>query len=548
MTSPLIPLLRGKYRKKVLFYLAQKQYFWVFSIIAVLFFIPAKNVEAARLQEIRNEIVFYSDKLESLDKDSFILKGKVLFIYQNFTLEADYLFLDFKNGFGRAKGNIRAINGDSQIYAEELEFDTIFETIKIKKAQVNLNNIIGFKAKQINLIKNLFQVNGFEFRETDKKNLIPFSILIEHINIFPFFNNKYFFLQLTDINGKILKSGEVLPTDIPAFSTFIRNPTLPKNYINQRRIRGFFEPGSFFARFGVDYYKGAWVSGTVAYFSSDYSNGFLTGEYGVFSGISLSAYQDLTDGKGNLVQFNGLFEQYNVFLKKTNLNASLNFIHDFKYDALNLRLGLNQPILSYDANRKIKPLLVYRLPEISLSSIFRVEELTKIQYRYDFSATRFLVIESASIAQDIGRVRVLADLNSPRFKLTDKINFQLLSETIFSNYLSKSYQLGVAGQIQMNHQLFKNFEYILRYRQRWITGTSPLAFETLTGNQFAGVQLNWWINDFIEVGGFGEFDIQSRRIPDVDLVVNYITDHYTITVLASFPDINFNGNVKFMDF
>jgi hypothetical protein len=518
-----------KYQYKIIFFL-------VFLLIV---FTP--KAKAVNLQELKKDIVFYSGKLSTLDNDVFELEDKVLFIYQDFTLESDYLLLDLKNGHLKAKGNIRAINGDNKILARELEFDFLLESVKIKEAQVNLNNLIKFEAKNIFLLKKYINIDGFKFRDEDKKLPFNYTLLVDQLNIFPFPGNNYFFLQVKDINGGLFKWDKLSPLNVPGFEFYLRNPNLPRNYLYQKRLRGFADPGDFFTRFGADLYNGPWASATISYFGTDYSSGFFTAEYGLFSGATFSVYQDLTDKKGNLIQFSSTGKVYDKFLQRPNLDGNLFLIHDWEYDTLSMHLGINQ----------VYGLLnIHRIPAVTWSSVFRKEPVTGLQYRYDIDTTRFITTEvnNNNKAQDVGRLRLLGDVNSPKFFLTPKIYLQALSEGIYSNYVSKSVQAGLAGQLKFNHSLLDNLDYTLMYRQRFVWGTSPLTFENLTNYQMVGMQANWMVNNYIELAGYTEFSIPQRQFSSIDLLINYTTDYYSISFLVDLLYLNISTNFKFLDF
>jgi hypothetical protein len=509
-----------------------------FFLVFITFLFPVK-ANAANMKDLKKDMIFYSGKLTTLANDVFELEDRVLFIYQDFTLESDYLFLDFQNGHIKAKGNVRAINGDNQVMANELEVDILLESVKISGALVNLNNLMNFEAKDIFLMKKYISINGFRFHDEDKKLPFSYTVLLDKLNIFPFPGNNWFFLQVKDINGGLFSWDRLSPVDIPGWDFFFRNPNLPRQYLYQRRVRGFADPGNFFTRFGADLYHGPWAAVTVSYFGTDYSSGFFTTEYGLFSSAAFSVYQDLTDKRGNFIQFSSSLSLYDRYLQTANLEGNLNFIHDWEYDTLVMQLGVNQTF---------GPLVIHRLPTFSWNSIFRKEPVTGLQYRYDFDVTRFVTIEPGSNAQDVVRLKMLGDLNSPKFWVTPKISFQALSEGVYANYLNKSSQYAVAGQVQMQHSVFENLDYILRYRQRFVWGTSPLIFENLAVNQLAGLQVNWLITKNIELDGFTEFSIPFRQFSTVDLLLNYNTDYYAISFLFDILSLNVSANFKFLNF
>lgn len=495
-------------------------------ILTLFFLFIYKPSYSAETDNLKKEIIFYSDKLTTIDKDTLVLEKRVLLIYQTFTLESDYLFLDFKNGHIRAKGNVRAINSEVQVSCDEINVDIVLESVKVTNALVNINNRVSFQAKSLFLLKNYYSVDGFKFSDNDNVHPLRYSADLENLNIFPFYNNNYFYMQLNGINADIFNWKNVSPISFPSYSFVIRNPTLPKDYIFQRRIRGFFQPGSFFLNAGSDLYRGLWASATMSYFSNSYSTGFLTAEYGLFSLLQTSVYQDLTDNSGNLIQFSGLFRQYDRYLKRPNASGDLTFLHDWQYDTLSIRTSLNQ---SYGET------IINRLPEVSLGSIFRKEINTGIRFRYNIETTRFVVLEKDKGNQDIGRIRINGNINSPKLFVNDKIYFQLMSDGIIAHYFGKETQASGAGQVLFNHDLFKNFSYGLRYRQRFVMGKSPLTFENLTPNQFAGLQFYYRPFDFLELNAFSEFDIPNRKLSDISLVATYTTQYYMTSLLF---DIN----------
>ena len=495
-------------------------------ILTLIFLFIGKVAYSAETEDLKKEVIFYSDNLTTIDKDTLILQNKVLLIYKSFTLEADYLFLDFKNGHIRAKGNVRTINNDIQIACEEINIDVVLESVKLYGAKVNVNNRISFQAGSLFLLKNFYSVEGFKITDEDNVHPLRYSADLGKLNIFPFSNNNYFYLQLDEINADIFNWKNVSPIAFPSYSFFVRNPIVPKDYIFQRRIRGFVQTGSFFLNAGSDLFRGPWANATVSYFSNDYSTGFLTAEYGLFSLLQTSVYQDLTDNNGNLIQFSGNFKQYDRFLKRSNIGGDLSFLHDWQYDTLGVRTSLNQSFGN---------LIINRLPEVSISSIFRKEINTGIRYRYNIETTRFIIIEKDKPSQDVGRIRVTANINSPKLFVSDKIYFQLMSDGVIAHYFTKDTQLSGAGQVLFNHDIFKNFGYGLRYRQRLVQGANAVSFENLIANQFAGLQLYYRPFDFLELNAFNEFDIINKKFSDISLVATFTTQYYLTSVLF---DIN----------
>lgn len=492
---------------------------------------------------LKKEIIFYSDKLTGLDKDTIILENRVLLLYKSFTLEADYVYIDFKNGHIKAKGNVRAINNEVQVNCESIEVDIILESIKLTKANVDINNRVKFFADSLFLLKEYYSVSGFKFNDN---TIVPlnYSIDLKNISIFPFYGGDYFYLQLEKINADLFGWKNISPIDYPNYSFFIRNPTLPRDYVYQRRIRGFYQTGSFFLNAGSDLYRGPWLSGTVSYFGNRYSNGFLTLEYGALSQFQGSVYQDLTDNNGNLIQFSGVAKQYDRFLKRPHVSGDIVFLHDWQYDTLSIRTSLNQ---------SLGETIINRLPEVSLNSIFRREINTGIRYRYNIDLTRYVVQEKDTQIQDVGRMRITTNINSPKLFLNDKLYFQLLTDGIISHYFGKDTQLSGAGQITFNHDVLNNFSYSLRYRQRFVTGKSPLAFENINPSQFVGLQLNYRPFDFIELNAFNEYSIINHRFSDISLAATYTSKYYLISGLFSIDTENIlnsgiSANFRVRDF
>ncbi len=515
-------------------------------IILTLIFllIPKNSFSADTTKNLKKEIILYSDKLTTIDKDTLILENKVLLIYKSFTLESDYLFIDFKNGHIRAKGDVRTINNDIQVLCEEIDVDLVLESVKLSLAKVNLNNRVNFQAKSLFLLKNFYTIEGFKLIDNDTVHPLKYSVDIKNISIFPFSGNNYFYLQLSEINADIFNWNHVSPISFPAYSFFVRNPTIAKDYIFQRRIRGFFQQGTFFLNAGSDLFRGPWASATVSYFGNNYSTGFLTAEYGLFSQLQASIYHDLTDNNGNLIQFSSNFKQYDRYLKRLHVSGDLTFLHDWQYDTLSIRTTVNQSFGN---------LIINRLPEVSLGSIFRKEINTGIRYRYNIETTRFILTEKDKPDQDIGRIRLTTNVNSPKLFVNDKIYFQLISDGIISHYFTKDTQLSFSGQAIFNHDLLRNFGYSLRYRQRIVAGKSAVNFENLASNQFAGLQLFYRPFDFLELNAFSEFDLPKRKVSDLSLVATYTTQFYLTSVLFNIDVYNIlnsgvSANFRVKDF
>lgn len=494
--------------------------------LTLIFLFIGKIAYCSETEDLKKELIFYSDKLTTIDKDTLILENKVLLIYKIFTLESDYLFLDFKNGHIKAKGNVRAINGDIQIACEEINVDILLESVKLSNAIVNLNNKVNFQAKSLFLMKNFYTVDGFKLTDEDTVHPIRYAADLGQLNIFPFANNTYFYLQLSEINADIFNWKNASPIAFPAYSFYVRNPNIARDYNYQRRIRGFLQTGSFFLNAGSDLLRGPWASATVSYFSNKYSTGFFTAEYGLFSTLAASVYHDLTDNNGNLLQFSGSYRQFDRYLKRPHFSGDLIYLHDWQYDTLSVRTTMNQ---SYGQ------LIINRLPEVSVGSIFRREINTGIRYRYNIETTRFLLQEKDKANQDIGRIRVSANLNSPKLFVNDKTYFQLMSDGIAAYYFGKETQVSFAGQALFNHDILNNFSYGLRYRQRFVQGKAAVSFENLIPNQFAGVQFYYRPFDFLELNAFSEFDIPNRRLVDLSIVATYTTQYYLTSLLF---DIN----------
>ena len=282
----------------------------------------------------------------------------------------------------------------------------------------------------------------------------------------------------------------------------------------------------------------------MAYFSNANSNGFLTAEYGLWSGLDTSIYQDLTDNNGNLIQFNGSYEQMNRNLKKPNLSSTLNFVHDWRYSSLNLRFGLNQ---TYGE------MIYQRLPEVSINSIFRKVNLGELWYRYDIEATRFLLQEKNKESQDISRLKTSLFMNSPIFNISKNMNFRLLGETNFLHYFGLRNHFATGVQGDFTHDIFTNLGYTLRYRQKFVWGNSPIAFENIAPYQSLGLQLNYTINNFIELASFNEFSLKDLKFSNFDILASYKTNYYTVTLLCNFniyniAGINFRTNFRINDF
>lgn len=481
-----------------------------------------------------NKINIYSDKL-NLEENISHFENNVVLIYEDFTLEADKIIFDKDNEYIYAQGNIRAIYNDIEILCDTIEVNIKSNSVIIKNSLVNINNIIKFKSNEIFINNNFVDIKKLEFSDNDDKLFfLKYKVILENLKVLPVYKGRFFFLQINDINFSAFDFDKILPISIPQISTFIRNPNLPRNYINQRRIRGFFEIGSFFSRVGSDALRGPWISTTIPYFSNDFSNGFITTEYGLLSQFDIELYQDFTDNKGSLIQFTGNYQQYNRLVKNSLLTSSFNIIRDFENSAVNLRFDLNQNISNN---------IVSRLPEVSINSIYKQEDFTKINYRYDILMTHFLVNNK----DHFSRIRTSLDLLSPKINITDDKYFLLLSQVFFSNYVLNSNQYGLNYQVQFTHELFKNFDYTLRYRQRLVDGKSPLVFENTLPNQLIGFLINWWITDYIELASLFEYSVYDNK-PYMYLFTKYNTDFYSFSLIASVFEPNINANVRLLKF
>ncbi|MFN8576847.1 MAG: hypothetical protein U0354_08305 [Candidatus Sericytochromatia bacterium] len=503
-------------------------------ILTLIFLLLIPKISySSENKDFRKELIFYSDKLTTVDKDTVILENRVLLIYQTFTLESDYLFIDFKNKQIKAKGNVRAINNEVQVNCDSIEVDMLLESIKLNNAKVDINHRVDFFAKSLFLMKNYYTAEGFKFKDEELILPLKYSVNLEKLAIFPFSNGNFFYLQLNKINGDLFSWENISPIGFPAYSFFMRNPTIARDYIFQRRIRGFFQTGSFFLNAGTDSYRGPWGNITLSYFGNNYSNGFLTLEYGLLSQLQANVYQDLTDNNGNLIQFSGLVRQYDRYLKRPHVSGDLTFLHDWQYETLSIRTSLNQ---------SLGDTIINRLPEVSISSIFRKEIHTGIRYRYNMELTRFIIQEKDKPLQDVGRMRVTANINSPKLFVNDNIYFQLMTDGIISHYFSKETQVSGAGQILFNHDLLKNFSYSLRYRQRLVMGKSGVSFENVLPNQFVGLQLNYRPFEFLEFNVFDEFSIPERKLNDISLVATFSTKYYLTSLLFSIDPYNIRSS------
>lgn len=496
-------------------------------IFFLLFLIQNSNAE-------NNKLNIYSDKL-NLEQNISYFENNVVLIYEDFTLEADKIIFDKNNDYIYAKGNIRGIYNDIEVLCNEIEIDLKSKSLLIKDNEVKINNIIEFKSKEIFVNNDFIDIKQIKFEDNDDKLFfLKYKIILENLRVLPIYKGKFFFLQINGINFGTFNFDKILPVSIPQISTFVRNPNLPRNYINQRRIRGFFEIGSFFSRIGSDSIKGPWASITVPYFSNDYSNGFITTEYSLLSQLDIDIYHDFTDNKGTLLQFSGNYQQNNRFIKSSLFTTALNIIRDFDDLAINFGFNINQNI----GNN-----IISRLPDISINSIYRKEKITNISYRYDLAMSHFIVNNK----EQFSRIRGSVDLLSPRINISNNKYFLLLSQLFASNYILNSIQYGLNYQIQFTHEIFKNFEYTLRYRQRLVNGKSPLSFENTLANQFLGLILNWWIIDNIELAILFEYSIYENK-PYMYLFSKYNTDYYSFSIIASIFEPNINANVRLLKF
>jgi len=346
-------------------------------------------------------------------------------------------------------------------------------------------------------------------------------------------------LQTRDVNLGLFDLKNLLPVSIPSFERFVRNPTLSINYLEQRRMRNFYGVGDVYARMAIDGYRGLSGNVTLGYFGNENSTGFFTADYGMYSNLNFSVYHDLTDNNGNFVQFNGSWQQNNAYLKNSAFSGSLDFLHDWEYDTLRLNIS------SIDYLNKFR---LNKLPELSWESTFREEKNTGIKYRYDAKISRFLVNEPKA-NYDIGRVRFLTDINSPKIYLFDNLYCELLSEVSYFNYFNNIHsQLGLGYQLQITHNLFKNFTYTPRFRQTFAFGQSPLSFDKLVNDKSLGLFANYWLNDFVEISGFTEFSITQRQFSSIDLLVRYMTDRYIISFVVDALNIGVNTDIQLINF
>lgn len=519
-TRGLSPLLKGKLSK---YYLLL---FLVFFIFTETF---SKEVLAEKLGILDKSITIYS-KTSSINNNGVSsYEGNVLLIYDDFTIEADSLFFDVNKGYINIRGNIRLIANEVEIISPEINIDLKLESIKIINPQVSISNYIDFKAKEIFALKTFLTIDGFRFDEKDQRIPFNYSLVIDKIKILPIFNNKYFYTQIYDVNGGIFNLDNLAPISFPAYNFYLRNPNIPKVYADQRRVRGFYDTGSYFVNGGLDGLNGPWVSGTVAYMSNKNSNGFLTAQYSLYSGLDLSIYQDLTDNADNLIQFSSQYYNYNPYLKKSLFSSNLSFIHDWKYEILSARFAVNQTSGST---------IINKLPELTLSSVYRVEPNTGIQYKYTTEASRLFVEEKNKKVQDIGKLKLNFALNSPKFNLNilnNSFNFQGLSETDLLYYFDSGNQQAFSWQLETESKILDRFSYSIRYRQRNSLGKNPVIFENLANYNLFGLQFNYFINDFITLGAFNEFNIKDLKFNDVFILTSYKTKHYDIDLLI---DVN----------
>lgn len=473
---------------------------------------------SSTLENFKKEVIFYSEELEGSEDEYFRLKKNILLIYQDFTLESDLLFLDLKNGRLKAKGNIRLINGDVKIYAEEFEADIKDEYIKISKAKINLGNIVNLTAKEIFAMKKFFNIEEAKYENEDKLLPIPYSVLVNKLKIFPF-NEVYSLAQIQDANAGIFNIEKLLPINAPYYQTFIRNPLVPLNYEYQRRIRGFYNSGAFFLRSGIDGWRGPWISGTTAYLSNANSNGFLTLQYGLYTNIEADLYHDLTDNNGNLAQFRASYNQFDPYLKRSNFSSSIDLTHDWDRESLSIRSGFNE---TYN------DIVYHRVPEVALYSVHRKGKNTGLLYRYDFQATRFLINQNTKTS-DISRIKSNIFMNTPEYNILPNLSFSVLGETNFLHYFSSGNHYALGYQINLTHLALKNLNYIVRYRQKNVFGKTPIIFETISPYQIAGLQINWLPVNFIELVANSEFNLNTMRFSNIDIITNYKTGLYTFS-------------------
>ncbi len=234
-------------------------------LFLLILMINSKIAYAEKINILNSNLIIYSENVVSKESGVSVFENKVLLIFQDFTLECDYLFVDSKRGYIKAKGNIRAINNEIEILCSEIEIDTLLESVKIKKAEVSLSDNIKFTAKEIFALKKFINMDGFKFTNDDFKIPIDYSILIDKIKVLPILNGQYFFTQVKDVNTGIFNFDNLSPIPVPFYSFYIKNPLIPKNYNYQRRIRGFYDIGAYFFRGGFDGYSGLWSNFTFSY-------------------------------------------------------------------------------------------------------------------------------------------------------------------------------------------------------------------------------------------------------------------------------------------
>ena len=493
-------------------------------LFLLILMINSKTAYAEKINILNSNLIIYSEKVVSKESGVSVFENKVLLIFQDFTLECDYLFVDSKRGYIKAKGNIRAINNEIEILCSEVEIDTFLESVKIKKAEVSLSDNIKFTAKEIFALKKFINMDGFKFANDDFKIPIDYSILIDKIKVLPILNGQYFFTQVKDVNTGIFNFDNLSPIPVPFYSFYIKNPLIPKNYNYQRRIRGFYDIGSYFFRGGFDGYSGLWSNFTFSYLSSKNSNGFFTAQYGTFSNLDLSIYHDLTDNQDNLIQFSGLYYNYDRNLKRNLFSGTLNFTHDWKDEILNLRFSLNQ---------KNNETLINRLPEIALNSLYRYEPVTQIQYKYGIEAARFFITEKDK-KQDIGKLELNLNLNTKRYAVDffkNKFYLQGLTEVNSLYYFNNGNQNAFSWQLEAESKIYDKFTYLLRYRQRNVFAKNPVSFENMANYSVFVLQLNYFFNDFINFSVSNEFSIIDKKFNDLFLLVNYESKYYDIDLL-----------------
>ena len=501
----------------------------LFMLFLLALGINTKQALAEKVSISEKNVTIYSNTSSINNNGVSSYDGNVLLIFDDFTIEADSLIFDINKGYVTIKGNIRLINNEIEVLAPEINIDLKLESVKITNPSVNVNNYIDFKAKEIFALKSFINIDGFRFDEKDEKIPFNYSLIIDKIKVLPIFNNKYFYTQIYDVNGGIFNFDNLSPVNFPAYSFYLRNPSIPKVYTDQRRVRGFYDTGSYFVNGGLDGLSGPWISGTVAYMSNKNSNGFLTAQYSLYSGLDLNIYQDLTDNKDNLIQFSSQYYNYHPYLKKSLFSSNLSFIHDWKYEILSARFTVNQTAGTTVVNK---------LPELTLSSVYRIEPNTGIQYKYITEASRLFVEEKNKKTQDVGKLKLNLAVNTPKYNVNmfnNSFYFQGLSESDFLYYFDKGNQQAFAWQLEMESKIFERFSYSLRYRQRNSFGKNPVIFENLVNYNLIGLQFNYFINDFITLAAFDEFNLKDNKLTDVFMLASYKTKHYDMDLLI---DIN----------